>query len=352
MIPKNGLPINGSMSNGYLPYGYPPNVYPPSMYPPNNYPQSMYPQNNYPQNGYAQSPYQSTSYKPMSSYTSMVERSTTRFSEKEKEEFLSKLNGTTMSKLMIEEEPLSKIVPREKEEKEMKEKKEKVVKKKEKEEKKEKKEKVVKKKENKENEEKKENKVKNENKEKKAKKEKKVAVKKTRATLHDNDYMKSFEATSLPVNFKASYTKTAMLKSAHISFSMPRMKLEPVLEDKKLEHEDWRVQVLEVIVNEETMKYFIPYTLTEFNELYDCYVYQKVINDEGKLISVYQRDVYATERVLTKKRNMSLQFNLFSLIYFCSRRPDFVTFFFVMKLDRFSDVKVASIIQYVSDFIQ
>ena len=237
---------------------------------------------------------------------------------------------------MIEEEPLSKIVPREKEEKEMKEKKEK----------------VVKKKENKENEEKKENKVKNENKEKKAKKEKKVAVKKTRATLHDNDYMKSFEATSLPVNFKATYTKTAMLKSAHISFSMPRMKLEPVLEDKKLEHEDWRVQVLEVIVNEETMKYFIPYTFTEFNELYDCYVYQKVINDEGKLISVYQRDVYATERVLTKKRNMSLQFNLFSLIYFCSRRPDFVTFFFVMKLDRFSDVKVASIIQYVSDFIQ
>ena len=336
MIPNNSLPINGSMSNGYLPYGYPPNVYPPSMYPPNNYPQSMYPQNNYPQNGYAQSPYQSTSYKPMSSYTSMVERSTTRFSEKEKEEFLSKLNGTTMSKLMIEEEPLSKIVPREKEEKEMKEKKEKVVKKKEKEEK----------------EENKENKVKNENKEKKAKKEKKVVVKKTRATLHDNDYMKSFEATSLPVNFKASYTKTAMLKSAHISFSMPRMKLEPVLEDKKLEHEDWRVQVLEVIVNEETMKYFIPYTFTEFNELYDCYVYQKVINDEGKLISVYQRDVYATERVLTKKRNMSLQFNLFSLIYFCSRRPDFVTFFFVMKLDRFSDVKVASIIQYVSDFIQ
>ena len=296
----------------------------------------MYPQNNYPQNGYAQSPYQSTSYKPMSSYTSMVERSTTRFSEKEKEEFLSKLNETTMSKLMIEEEPLSKIVPREKEEKEMKEKKEK----------------VVKKKENKENEEKKENKVKNENKENKAKKEKKVAVKKTRATLHDNDYMKSFEATSLPVNFKATCTKTAMLKSAHISFSMPRMKLEPVLEDKKLEHEDWRVQVLEVIVNEETMKYFIPYTFTEFNELYDCYVYQKVINDEGKLISVYQRDVYATERVLTKKRNMSLQFNLFSLIYFCSRRPDFVTFFFVMKLDRFSDVKVASIIQYVSDFIQ
>ena len=260
MIPNNSLPTNGSMSNGYLPYGYPPNVYPPSMYPPNNYPQSMYPQNDYPQNGYAQSPYQSTSYKPMSSYTSMVERSTTRFSEKEKEEFSSKLNGTTMSKLMIEEEPLSKIVPREKEEKEMKEKKEKVVKKK-------------------------ENKVKNENKEKKAKKEKKVAVEKTRATLHDNDYMKSFEATSLPVNFKALYTKTAMLKSAHISFSMPRMKLEPVLEDKKLEHEDWRVQVLEVIVNEETMKYFIPYTFTEFNELYDCYVYwrEDALESQGEI---------------------------------------------------------------------